>query len=55
MIAKQFEHFLNLQQGLAGLNRSARRTGKPAPKPNRRTESAVAAAKNWLTKAARIR
>ena len=55
MSAKQFEHFLNLQQGLAGLHRPARRSVRPASKSTRQTGMAVTAAKAWLAKAAGIR
>jgi hypothetical protein len=55
MSAKQFGHFLSLQQQLAGMRRSGRRPAKIASRANRASASTVAEAKDWLAAAARGR
>jgi hypothetical protein len=55
MSAKQFGHFLSLQQQLAGMRRSLRRPAKAASRGNRSSAVAVAEAKDWLAGAARGR
>ena len=55
MSAKQFGHFLSLQQQLAGMRRSVRRPVKVAARGQRSSASAVAEAKDWLAGAARSR
>jgi hypothetical protein len=55
MSAKQFGHFLSLQQQLAGMRRSLRRPVKAASRSNRSSTVAVAEAKDWLAGAARGR
>jgi hypothetical protein len=52
MSAKQFGHFLNLQQQLAAMQRPARRSAKTV-RPVR--ANAVAEAKDWLAGAGRSR
>jgi hypothetical protein len=48
MSAKQFEHFMNLQQQLATMRRGTRRSAKTPARANRGSTSAVLAAKDWL-------
>jgi hypothetical protein len=55
MSVKQFGHFLSLQQQLAGLRRGTRRTTKAPARVNRRSDTAVLAAKDWLAAAGRNR
>lgn len=55
MSAKQFGHFLNLQQQLAALHRSARRPARAAARTRRVSATAVAEAKDWLATAGRGR
>lgn len=52
MSAKQFQHFMQFQKQLAGLRR-AKRTEKSSAR--RISSPAVAAAKEWLAGAARLR
>jgi len=55
MSAKQFGHFLNLQQQLATMRRGARPAAKTATRSQRNSISSVAVAKDWLASAARGR
>jgi len=55
MSAKQFGHFLNLQQQLAARHRSARRPGRAVARTHRPTAPAVTEAKDWLAGAVRGR
>jgi hypothetical protein len=48
MSAKQFEHFMNLQQQLATMRRGVRRPVKAPSRASRGSTSAVTAAKDWL-------
>jgi hypothetical protein len=48
MSAKQFGHFLSLQQQLAAMHRAARRPARIVSRPRRTSSMTVAEAKDWL-------
>ena len=55
MSAKQFQHFMSLQQQLAGFRRTARPAAASAAKTKSPRVAAVAEAKDWLAAAAKRR